>query len=255
MTAADAAGPAGTAYLVGLGTGRASAAAAAPRADLLDRCARAGLPVPAGSVLLDDVRRNADGVDLVDLLGTPDPARLVTLRSAFAAPGPVPSRTIQAVPGDDGPGLVAAVQAIWAAGTAAAVRRTDVVLLTHVAGVQAGVAATDAGRDDVVSWREVTPEARRVDRRDDVGRWAVAPLGPRDRPHRAVDRIPLPPWGMRLTRLLRDVRRVVGVGRWDVEWVDDGTRCWLVGVQPGFGEVGRDGLNRRPRGRVAENTP
>jgi hypothetical protein len=254
VTAADGAGPAGSAYLVRLGTGRASAAAAGPRADLLDRCAGAGLPVPAGSVLLDEVRRS-NGTDLADLLGTLDPAEVVTLRSAFAAPGPLPSRTIQAIPGDDGPGLVAAVQAIWATGTAAAVRRTDVVLLTHVSGVQAGVAATEPGRDDVVSWRVVTPEARSLGRPDDVGRWAAAPLGPRDRPHRAVDRIPLPPWGMRLTRLLRAVRQVVGVDRWDVEWVDDGTRCWLLGVQPGFGEVGRDGLNRRPHGRVAGNTP
>lgn len=254
MPAADSADPAGSAYLVPLGSGLASAAAAAPRAALLDRCAAAGLPVPDGSVLLDDSRRG-DGIDLAELFGRLGPARLVTLRSAFAAPASLPSHTIQAVAGDDGPGLAAAVHEIWAAGQAAAARRTDVVLLTHVCGVQAGVAAIEPGRDDVVSWREVTPEARSVDRPGDVGRWAVSPLGPRDRPHRAVDRIPLPPWGMRLTRLLRDVRRVVGVGRWDVEWIDDGARCWLVGVQPGFGEVGRDGLDRRPGGRVAENTP
>ena len=125
VTAADAAGPAGSAYLVRLGTGRATAAAAGQRAVLLDRCAGAGLPVPAGSVLLDEVRRSAGtdrgpGVDLADLLGTLDPARVITLRSAFAAPGPLPSHTIQAIPGDDGPRLVAAVRAIWATGTAAA---------------------------------------------------------------------------------------------------------------------------------------
>jgi hypothetical protein len=131
VTAADGAGPADSAYLVRLGTGRASAATAGSRADHLDRCAGAGLPVPAGWVLLDEVRRSA-GVDLADLLRTLDAAGVVTLRSAFGAPGPVPSRTIQAIPGADSPGLIAAVQAIWATGTAAAVRRTDVVLLTHV---------------------------------------------------------------------------------------------------------------------------
>ncbi len=254
MTARRPDRPADPAPLIRLGSGLAGAAGAGPRADLLDRCARAGLPVPAGAVLLDAARR-WDGIDDADLAGPAHPAESITLRSAFAAPGGVASHTIQGLPAVDRPALVAAVRSIWATGAAAGVTRADVVLLAHVPGVQAGAAVTGPGRDDLVSWHEVTPEARDVGGDREVGRWAARPLRPRDRPHRATDRVPLPPWGMRLVRVLRDVREVVGAQRWDIEWVDDGRRCWLVGLQPAAGDVDRGGRTRRPPGRVMPDTP
>ncbi len=254
MTAQRLARPADPALLVPLGSGLASAAGAGPRADLLDRCARAGLPVPAGAVLLDDARRWGE-LDDADLAGPTNPSQLVTVRSAFAPPGEVASRTIPSLPAGDGPGIVAVVRSIWAAGAAAGVARADVILFAHVPGVQAGAAVTGPDRDDVVSWHEVTPEARQAGGDREVGRWAARPLRARDRPHRATDRVPLPPWGMRLVRLLRDVREVVGVDRWDVEWVDDGWRCWLVGLQPATGDAGRGGRDRLPPGRIAPDTP
>ncbi|GAB4454624.1 MAG: hypothetical protein Fur0044_49180 [Anaerolineae bacterium] len=39
-------------------------------------------------------------------------------------------------------------------------------------------------------------------------------------------------WRVRLQQLLRDIRRVFGAGDWDIEWADDGARCWLVQLRP-----------------------
>lgn len=52
------------------------------------------------------------------------------------------------------------------------------------------------------------------------------------RPHRGGDewRTPLPPWGMRLARLLRAVRRALGDVDVVVDWADDGRRCRLTAV-------------------------
>jgi pyruvate,water dikinase len=36
----------------------------------------------------------------------------------------------------------------------------------------------------------------------------------------------------RLQLLLRGVRGALGEGDWDVEWADDGIRCWLVQARP-----------------------
>jgi len=40
-----------------------------------------------------------------------------------------------------------------------------------------------------------------------------------------------PAWARRLQALLRDVRGVFGARDWDVEWADDGDRCWLLQVR------------------------
>jgi hypothetical protein len=101
------------------------------------------------------------------------------------------------------------------------------------AAVHAGTAELVRGRAvDVVRAREVTVAARIAGAADDERELLVPRLARWARPHRGADqwRTPLPPWGMRLARLLRAVRKAIGDVDVVVDWADDGRRCRLVGV-------------------------
>ena len=87
----------------------------------------------------------------------------------------------------------------------------------------------DTNCDEAVAF-EVTPAGRAS---GDTGRVLALPhLGRWQRAHRGGDpwRTPLPPWGMRLARLLRQVRPLADGGT--LEWADDGHRCWLLLLHP-----------------------
>ncbi len=102
------------------------------------------------------------------------------------------------------------------------------------AGVHAGEADLRPGAPtDEVRAREVTVAARVSGAAQSEVRVLLIPrLARWHRPHRGADawRTPLPPWGMRLARLLRAVRRAVGDVDLLVRWVDDGRTCRLVAV-------------------------
>ena len=86
---------------------------------------------------------------------------------------------------------------------------------------------------DEVHAREVTVAAQTAGRADEVRVLMIPRLRRWQRPHRGGDvwRTPLPPWGMRLARLIRAVRRAVGDAELVLDWVDDGRRCRLVTVR------------------------
>jgi len=197
--------------------GRPLPPTADPGLALLSRCAAAGLRVPAGSVLLDDGAR--PGHEALHGLRRCD---LVTVRPAVGGP----------VPQDDVDALVTALAAAYGDGR-------DVLILRAVPAVHAGTARLCAPMDvvDAVEGdadqllRGLAPELRRL---------RVPALRRRlQRAHRGGDEwhTPLPPWAMRLSRLLRDVRRVLGRedvrGEREVEWADDGRVCWLLQVSAG----------------------
>jgi hypothetical protein len=101
------------------------------------------------------------------------------------------------------------------------------------AAVHAGTARLLHGSAvDEVRVREVTVAAHTAGAARDERTLLVPRLRPWHRPHRGADewRTPLPPWGMRLARLIRAVRRAVGDADVVVDWADDGRRCRLVGV-------------------------
>ncbi|MBK5307853.1 MAG: hypothetical protein JJD92_14305 [Frankiaceae bacterium] len=103
------------------------------------------------------------------------------------------------------------------------------------AAVHAGVARLSRHKPmDVVHVREVTVAARIAGKSDEERVLVIPRLRRWQRPHRGGDvwRTPLPPWGMRLARLLRGVRRAVGDVELIVDWADDGRRCRLVAVRP-----------------------
>lgn len=104
------------------------------------------------------------------------------------------------------------------------------------AAVHAGAASLrrNASQDPVTA-REVTLAGRTAGAADDLRQLSLPRLTRWRRPHRGADpwRTPLPPWGMRLSRLLRDLRRTLGDRDLTVQWADDGHTCRLVSVTAG----------------------
>ena len=101
------------------------------------------------------------------------------------------------------------------------------------AAVHAGTASLRHGTTvDEVLAREVTVAAVSAGAHPDARTLLVPRLGRWQRPHRMADewRTPLPPWGMRLSRLLRAVRRTLGDADLVVHWADDGRTCRLIVV-------------------------
>jgi hypothetical protein len=102
------------------------------------------------------------------------------------------------------------------------------------AGIHAGLARVRRNSDiDEVDASEVTVAAASAGHASDVRRLDVPRLKRWQRPHRGGDpwRTPMPPWGMRLAKLLRAVRRAVGDVDLDVRWTDDGRVCRLIEVR------------------------
>jgi hypothetical protein len=102
------------------------------------------------------------------------------------------------------------------------------------AAVHAGTASLRHGTTvDEVLAREVTVAAVSAGADRETRTLLVPRLRSWQRPHRMADewRTPLPPWGMRLARLLRAVRRALGDADLDVHWADDGRTCRLIAVE------------------------
>jgi hypothetical protein len=101
------------------------------------------------------------------------------------------------------------------------------------AAVHAGTARLAHGVPlDVVRAREVTVAAHVAGAAEFERELLVPRLRRWHRPHRGGDewRTPLPPWGMRLARMLRAVRRAIGDADLVVDWADDGRCCRLTAV-------------------------
>jgi pyruvate,water dikinase len=208
-------------------------AGAGPKAALLDRAARAGLPVPAGVVVPDQAVRVADGLPpehlaaALGLLGGRGP---VAVRSAFSAEdGAAESmagrfRSVLGVDAGDPAALGAAIAAVLASG--AGVARRDVLIMRMVRARTAGVAFSERDhQDDLVNWAPGLAD-RLVGGAEPGRRLELARIERLERPTARAG------WARRLQRLLRAVRRALGPGDWDVEWADDGRRCWLVQARP-----------------------
>ena len=169
---------------------------------------RCAAHVPVGAVLLQGC----------DDLGPLTPGGHVSLRvlGAYAA---------VRVPTGDPAVLAAAVRAARLA-TAPGVRQ-DVLVLRATPSVHAGRLVV--GPPDRV--RAVEGEAHELDGAVEVRELLLRRLGRLERAHRGADawRTPLPPWGMRLSRLVRDVLRWVPAA--ELTWADDGRTCRLLGVR------------------------
>jgi hypothetical protein len=131
---------------------------------------------------------------------------------------------VAGVPTDDVHALAAALRTAFTRGPA-------VLVQPDLPAVHAGRVTIRAGSAvDLV--QAVEGRADELATAQDVRRLALPVLRRRQRAHRGADewRTPLPPWAMRLSRLLRHVRRVLPGLDLDVEWADDGRICRLLQV-------------------------
>ena len=190
---------------------------------LTSLAASRGVAVPAGALL------NTPHLTLAQfrarLPGDLGAGELLDLRSATLRDRPALGRTAAE--------LHAALPDCWDDG--------GLLLTPAVAAVHGGTARLRRPADsdptdsdptdcDAVVAFELTPAGRAS---GDGGRALAVPrLGRWQRAHRGGDpwRTPLPPWGMRLARLLREVRPLADGGT--LEWADDGHRCWLLLLHP-----------------------
>ena len=238
-----------------LGSGRSANLGVGNKGRLLDLAAQAGLPVPPGLIILDDawhaasrlglVRREADRIEITDarrLLARLDLPRfggLIAVRSAFA----LEDATSQSLAGfftsrlnvdpRDETALTSALADVWRSAERATITfRRDVLLLQMVKARHAGVAFTEQEHeDDLVNVTEGT--ADRLVSGEVPGELLLLPrLRPWEASPGTADLLPDRPFAARLQTLLRDTRRVFGSGDWDLEWADDGVRCWLIQLRP-----------------------
>ncbi len=182
---------------------------------------------------------------LIDLLSLPDLGARVAVRSAFSSEDTSSSSLAgffvscldvnAAAPSEMGQALAD----VWAsARRIGGVQRRDVLVMTMVDATHAGVAFLEADyEDDLVDY--TTGLADRLVSGEVAGeRFALGRLlaGERKiiatRAQGVPEVLDPPPFARRLARLLRAVRRRLGDENWDVEWADDGRRCWLVQVRP-----------------------
>ena len=184
----------------------------------LQTAANRRCPVPPGLILrapdLSDLRPGDLGPGGYGPGGY-GPGTLVDLRGPALRDRPAPALTLAAAR--------SALPDRWTG---------DGLLLTRaVPAVHGGTARLRPEQPcDEVAAFEVTAAGRAS---GEAARTLLVPrLGRLQRAHRGGDawRTPLPPWGMRLARLLRAVRPLADGGA--VEWADDGHRCWLLLVHP-----------------------
>ncbi len=103
--------------------------------------------------------------------------------------------------------------------------RRDVLVMAMVDARQAGVAVTEASHeDDLVNF--TTGLADQLLGGAIAGETLSLPK------LRAFESPTEGGFAGRLQALLRDARRVFGDGAWDVEFADDGQRCWLIQIRP-----------------------
>jgi hypothetical protein len=233
-----------------LGTGEVVKYGVGPEAALLDAAARAGLPVPASIILVDEAWTRALGNGLVrqtdaGMVIAPDPTRLIVglrlpnfeweftgpfaVKAAFSSvegqsrATEAPAAVRLGVDARDTGVLAEALCAVWGAapGEPGQYRR-DVLIMRMVDAQFAGVAITERAYEDDIA------------RTGEDGEGIMLPkLRGGEQTTSASD---APAWHGRLQRLLRDVRRVFNRRRlphdWEIEWADDGKTCWLVALRP-----------------------
>jgi phosphohistidine swiveling domain-containing protein len=182
---------------------------------------------------------------LMRFLSLPDLGRRVAVRSAFSLEdtsstslaGFFVSR-LNVDPASPA-AMGRALTDVWAsARRTSGIQRRDVLVMAMVDAAHAGVAFLEEDyEDDLV---EYTPGlADRLVSGEVAGeRFALGRLLTGERKIIATrtegppESLDSPPFARRLARLLRSVRRCLGDQSWDVEWADDGRRCWLVQVRP-----------------------
>lgn len=220
------------ALFVWLGAKRAQKRGVGEQGSLLDRAARASLPVPRGGILLDDFYKLALEDSLLVItdgrLTCPNPDRLhqllyqvvrfpqlekpVAVRPLFSpAEGRFPSPLH--IHFTDSLQLADALSAVYASALdqPATVRR-DVLVMEMVESVVTGTAVSHTNHPtDTITYNKQNLTLPQLG----IFQFADSDL---------------PPFAQRLQKLLRGLRRTLGKGHWKINWADDGQVCWILGI-------------------------
>lgn len=208
-----------------LGSGRAKKWDVAQKGRYLDGAAKAGLPVPPGAILLDELFQLLlnEGVVVMEngRITTPDPSWLhETIYQSVRFPyldKPVAVRTANAATGTrqldvdftDPAQLSHTLCKLWSQLTG---RHDVLVMEMKIAKVAGTAVSSNTNEHDTVHIPNKLPLSL-----PQLNRW--------QRP--ASD---LLPHLQRLQQLLRGVRRTFGTGVWQIDWLDDGRICWLIQI-------------------------
>ncbi len=227
----------GQPMFVWLGSGRARKRHVGDKGRFLDEAARAGLPVPAGAILLDefyrfcldhDLAQRTDGrlvIPDIELwhntlfhsVRLPSFNQTVAVRpmrfSADAPDGSAPAARLW-VDLSDPEAAAGAVSAVWAASHCPQTARADVLIMEMVTAGHAGHVRLNESDADEVS---VTSPA--------AATFSLLRLPPRRAPDGS-----LPLFTRRLQMLLRGCRRTFGSAVGEIEWADNGAICYLIGA-------------------------
>lgn len=245
--------------LIHLGNGRARKRGAGNKGALLDHAAHRGISVPRGVLILDTAWDQAvlrglmtiqpGEIDiprpekLLEFLHLPDLGDRLAVRSAFnAEDGASESlagffETVLDVDADDPAAIAAALRTVLlSAGRREGRIRRDVLVMAMVGAKRAGVAFTEhEHEDDLVNYTDGSA-AKLI--RGEISGESMA-LGKLRRWEDSLDE-DIPAWARRVQRLMRDVRDKLGASDWDIEWIDDGQRCYLVQARPVTSPTRRD---------------
>jgi len=231
-------------YFVWLGSGRARKVHVAPEGQLLDRLAKAGLPVAPGAILLDEFYRVCLEKKLAEVVddrviipdaerlhatlfrsvrlprfGRPVVVSLVTPDSGDASTS-IESPRRYVIDADQPDELAHALATAWNAAAGWGDSRRDLLLVEEVAAQHSGHACTgDRRAADRITYHDGGDVAQTSLPLPQLTGW--------QRPDET-----LPPHDRRLQMLLRGVRRALGRGEWAIEWADDGRICRVVRIAP-----------------------
>jgi hypothetical protein len=224
---------------VWLGSGRAKKWGVAAKGRLLDEAAKAGLPVPPGAILLDELFQLLlnEGVVMMEngRITAPDPVWLhETLYQSVRFPRldkPVAVRSASAaaaapelgVDFTDPAQLSHSLCEVW---SLLDDRRRDVLVMEMVGKDTAGTAASTEHAE--VSAQAVTHSQNETDAVPVANNPPLALPRLRRWQRPAPDQ---PPHLQRLQQLLRGVRHTFGSGEWHIDWLDDGRICWLIQIR------------------------
>ena len=234
---------------VWLGANRARKWPVGEKALLLDKAASAGLPVPSGAILLDELFQLfvEEGVVAVQETAVTDcdPDWLfeslyegirfprfdqpTILRPAFSAltheQQPIASATKSHVDMNDPDELARALCSVWSVSPRSEVAfRRDVLVMEMVAGEMGGTATSTKLSASVTTKLNADAPTDQITTPDNTLEIPqLTGFFPRTDSS-------LPPYAQRLQKLLRGIRRTFGEGSWQVDWLDDGEICWVMKV-------------------------
>lgn len=230
--------------VVTLGSGAAQRYPAGNKGRLLDKAKHAGLPVPAGMLVLDESfsevtegvpeRLSSIAEQIAAAVCASKMGEPYAVRSAFSAEdtqgsamaGHFKSKLFVRA-ADVGEALVY----VWhSADRYGQPVRRDILVMSMVNAQQAGVAFTEREfEDDLINYTAGVADALVSGQVEGVS-TSLPKL--RSYEDSLPDSSGLPGFLQRLQLLLRDVRKVFQDVDWDIEWADDGASCYLIQIRP-----------------------